>query len=164
MAYNPERGMLYIPVNESCNATTTSPVDDDGKSIPREWFSAGGMQNPQRFSGSLTAIDVKQGKVTAKVDTEYPILSGVLATAGDLIFTATPDGDVVAFDAENLKELWRFPTGSGLNATMITYGVGGKQYLSVSVGLGGTMPMWWIDAVPGLENVRPSAMIFTFSL
>ena len=164
MAYNPERGMLYIPVNESCNATSTSPVDDDGKSIPREWFTAGGMHNPERFSGSLTAIDVKQGKMTMRIDTKYPILSGVLATAGDLVFTATPDGDVVAYDAENLKELWRFPTGSGLNAPVITYAVNGKQYIAISVGLGGTMPKWWIEAVPGLEDVNPSAMIFAFSL
>ena len=151
-------------MNESCNATSTSPVDDDGKSIPREWFTAGGMHNPESFSGSLTAIDVKQGKMTMRIDTEYPILSGVLATAGDLVFTATPDGDVVAYDAENLNELWRFPTGSGLNAPVITYAINGKQYIAISVGLGGTMPKWWIEAVPGLEDVNPSAMIFTFSL
>ncbi len=102
--------------------------------------------------------------MATRIDTEYPVLSGVLATAGYLVFTATPDGDVVAYDAENLKELWRFPTGSGLNAPVITYAVDGKQFIAVSVGLGGTMPKWWIEAVPGLENVNPSSMIFAFSL
>ena len=164
MAYNPQRGMLYIPVIESCGKISTSPVAEDGTNIPREWFTAGGLTNPQRITGSLAAVDVKQGKVVMKVETHYPILGGVLATAGDLVFTAMPDGDVVAYDAETLKELWRFPTGSGINAPVITYAVNGKQYISIAVGLAGGMPKWWIDGVPGLENTNPSSMIFTFAL
>ena len=95
---------------------------------------------------------------------KYPVLGGVLATAGDLVFTATPDGDVLAYDAASLEELWRFPTGSGINAPVMTYAIGDTQYVSIAVGFGGTMPKWWIDAVPGLENTNPGAMIFTFAL
>ncbi len=75
-----------------------------------------------------------------------------------------PDGDVIAYDAQTLQELWRFPTGSGIIAPVMSYAVDGKQFITVAVGFGGTMPKWWIDAVPGLENTNPSAMIFTFAL
>lgn len=164
MSYHPERKRLYIPVIESCNQTSTAAVEVEGEPIPREWFTGGGMNNPQRFTGSLTAIDVTNGKIAIKADTKYPILGGVLSTAGDIVFAGMPDGDLVAFDAETLKELWRFPTGSGINAPTISYAVDGKQYIAIAVGFGGTMPKWWIDAVPGLENTNPSAMIFAFSL
>lgn len=164
VTYHPKRKRLYIPVIESCSNITTSPVPDDGTPVPREWFTAGGLSNPTRITGSLTVLDVEQGKIVNKIETNYPILAGVLATAGDLVFTATPDGDVLVYDAETLDELWRFPTGSGINAAPMSYAVNGKQYVSIAVGFGGTMPKWWIDAVPGLENTNPGAMIFTFAL
>ncbi len=164
MSYHPKRAMLYIPVIESCHQITSTVAADDEKPIPREWFTAGGIQQTERITGSLTAVNVKTGKVTYKAESEWPLLGGVLATAGDLVFTGLPNGDLVAYDAENLNELWRFPTGSGINAPPISYAVDGKQYIAIAVGFGGTMPKWWIDATPGLENTNPSSMIFAFAL
>ncbi|MDA0821739.1 MAG: PQQ-dependent dehydrogenase, methanol/ethanol family [Proteobacteria bacterium] len=164
MSYNPARAMLYIPVIESCHEITTTEVAAGGTRVPREWFTAGGIRQTQRITGSLTAIDVKTGKVAFKAESEWPLLGGVLATAGDLVFAGLPNGDVVAYDAENLTELWRFPTGSGINAPVMSYAVDGKQFVAIAVGFGGTMPKWWIDAVPGLENTNPSSMIFSFAL
>ena len=62
------------------------------------------------------------------------------------------------------KRLGKYPKTKGINAPVMTYAVDGKQYVAIAVGLGGTMPKWWMDAVPGLENTNPSAMIFAFSL
>lgn len=164
MAYHPKYARLYIPVIESCHQTHTQPIKQTGQHIPREWFTAGGISQPEKFTGSLTAFDVRTGKVAAKRETRWPVLGGTLATGGDLVFAGMPDGDLVAFDAETLAELWLFPTGSGLNAPVISYAVGDKQYVAVAVGFGGTMPKWWIDAVPGLEHTNVSAMIYAFSL
>jgi len=164
MSYHPNRSMLYIPVIESCNEITTTISPDDEKPIPREWFTSGGMKQTERITGSLTAVDVKTGKVAYKVESEWPLLGGVLATAGDLVFAGLPNGDLVAFDAENLKELWRFPTGSGINAPVMSYAVEDTQYVAIAVGFGGTLPKWWIDATPGLENTNPSSMIFAFAI
>jgi alcohol dehydrogenase (cytochrome c) len=164
MSYHPKRATLYIPVIESCHLITSTIVPDDEKPIPREWFTGGGIQQTERITGSLTAVNVKTGKVTHKAESEWPLLGGVLATAGDLVFTGLPNGDLVAYDAENLNELWRFPTGSGINAPPISYAIGKKQYIAIAVGFGGTMPKWWIDSTPGLENTNPSSMIFAFAL
>ena len=60
----------------------------------------------QSITGSVTAMDVNSGKVVGKYDMDYPNLGGLLATKGGLIFTAHPDGKVVALDSDNLKELW----------------------------------------------------------
>ena len=164
MSYHPGLERVYIPVIESCNEVEIMPVADDAKHVPREWFTAGGVGYPEVITGSVTAVDVKTGRIAAKRETRLPVLGGVLTTAGGLAFVGLPNGDVVAFDAETLDELWRFPTGSGINAPVVSYAASGKQYIAIAVGLGGAMPGWWIQAVPGAEHINPSAMIFAFSL
>lgn len=60
--------------------------------------------------------------------------SGILATAGGLLFYGDPSGNIVAADAGNGKELWRFPA-NGLNkASPMTYMVDGKQYIALAAG------------------------------
>ncbi|MGB1547527.1 MAG: PQQ-binding-like beta-propeller repeat protein, partial [Alphaproteobacteria bacterium] len=103
-------------------------------------------------------------KLTAKQETTYPQLGGVLATAGDLVFVGYPEGAFVALDAKTLDEVWRFETGAGINAPPVTYAVDGKQYVAVTVGLGGAWPKWFIDGTKGLEKVKPGAMLFIFAL
>ena len=63
---------------------------------------------------------------------------GMLATAGDLVFQGTADGYFSAYDASDGKRLWRFNAGLGIIAAPISYSVGGKQYVSVLVGYGGS--------------------------
>jgi glucose dehydrogenase len=90
----------------------------------------------------LRAIDIDTGKTAWQVQQFGPGSdedleeqdSGILATAGGLLFYGDPSGNVVAADARNGKELWRFPT-SGLNkASPMTYTVDGKQYVALTVG------------------------------
>ena len=58
------------------------------------------------------------------------MLGGILATGGGLVFTGTADGSVVALDDETLQELWRFETGTAINAPPMSYDAGGKQYIA----------------------------------
>jgi alcohol dehydrogenase (cytochrome c) len=163
-AYNPDHQLYYIPVIESCNEMTNEEMIPGESYKPREWFTGGGPRQFEPIYGSLTAIDVTTGEVSGKYKTTYPLLGGVLTTAGDLVFTGLPGGEVVALDAQTLGELWRFETGSGVNAPPMTYSVNGKQYVAVLVGLGGAWPKWFVDGTKGLEKVEPSSMLYVFSL
>ncbi len=163
MAYNPERKVVYIPVIESCNQLDLTVVNP-GDHKHREWFTGGGPKQPSAITGSVTAVDVTTGKVTAKEETTYPMLGGVLATAGDLVFVGYPEGAFVALDGKSLDELWRFETGAGINAPPVTYAIDGKQYVALTVGLGGSWPKWFISGTKGLEKVKPGAMLFIFAL
>ena len=58
----------------------------------------------------------------------------MLSTDGDLLFTGHPDGHLVAYDADTLKELWSFSLGTPITAPPMTYSVGGKQYVAVVAG------------------------------
>ena len=162
-AYNPQTNYYYIPVIESCN-TMANEIMKPGEWKARGFFLGGGPSQHERITGSLTAIDVSTGKVAGKYETKFPLLGGVLTTAGGLVFTGLAGGEVVALDAKSLKELWRFPTGSGINAPPMSYSVDGKQYIAIEVGLGGAWPQWFDDSTPELKKMRPSNVLYVFSL
>ena len=61
-----------------------------------------------------------------------PRFSGVLSTAGGVVFTGQLTGEFEAFDADNGKKLWQFKTGSGIEGQPITWEQDGVQYVAVS--------------------------------
>jgi len=60
--------------------------------------------------------------------------SGLLSTAGGLLFTGRPDGNLTAYDMKNGDELWQFQNGAGADAAVSTFEVGGEQYVAVMAG------------------------------
>jgi alcohol dehydrogenase (cytochrome c) len=88
--------------------------------------------------GNITAVDYNTGKIKWQVKTPEPMIGGILATAGGLVFTGEGNGKFAAYNSSNGKELWSFRAGAGVNAPPSTYVVDGKQY--VVVGAGGEHP------------------------
>jgi alcohol dehydrogenase (cytochrome c) len=162
-AYNPDLRLWYIPVIESCNRITVDPAVPGRSFKPREFFTGGGPSQPERITGSVTAIDVTTGRVAGKHETRFPMLGGLLATP-DLVFAGEPSGEVIALDGKSLQKLWEFNTGGGVNAPPMTFEVDGKQYLAILVGLGGAWDKWFIDATPELKKIQPGSMLYVFSL
>src|SRR5207245_11200219 len=85
-------------------------------------------------SGRLVAVNLDTGKVAWTVKTPQPLIGGVLATAGDLVFNGEANGWFKAFDAKPGKELWKYNCGAGVNAPAVAYMVGNKQYVAVAAG------------------------------
>lgn len=89
---------------------------------------------PEKW-GTLTAIDLAAGgKILWQQKTKDPLIGGVLATAGGLVFNGEGSGDVAAYDAKSGDKLWRFACGAGVNAPPISYAIDGKQYVAVAAG------------------------------
>jgi glucose dehydrogenase len=85
--------------------------------------------------GTLTAIDLYAGgKIRWQAKTAQPLIGGVLATAGNLVFAGEGNGDFSAFNAQSGALLWRFNCGAGVNAPAISYEIDGKQYVAVAAG------------------------------
>jgi PQQ-dependent dehydrogenase (methanol/ethanol family) len=84
--------------------------------------------------GRLAAVNLDSGKMVWKADTDQPLMGGVLATAGNLVFTGEGNGHFNAYDARNGKKLWSFQCGAGVNAPAVSYEIGGKQYIAVAAG------------------------------
>jgi alcohol dehydrogenase (cytochrome c) len=168
-SYSPQTGLYYIPVIEGCNKAYAE-VTVPGKHNPRDLFLGGApfttYDDPDcgRIKGSITAIDVSSGKVARKHWTKHPQLGGLLSTAGGLVFAGYAEGQVVALDSTTLQELWRFETGSAINAPPMTFMSGNKQYVAIEVGLGGAWPQWFVSATPELKEQVPSNMLYVFEL
>ena len=84
--------------------------------------------------GRLVAVNLDTGKVAWGVKTPQPLIGGVLATAGDIVFNGEANGWFKAYDAKTGKELWKYNCGAGVNAPAVSYMVGGKQYVAVAAG------------------------------
>ena len=63
---------------------------------------------------------------------------GVLTTAGNLVFQGNADGEFVAYAADSGKVLWRFAAEVGIIGAPISFRVGGRQYIALVAGFGGS--------------------------
>jgi alcohol dehydrogenase (cytochrome c) len=85
------------------------------------------------------------------IEESFPVWSGALATAGDIVFYGTMEGWFKALDAKTGKLLWQYKTGSGIIGQPVSYrGPDGKQYIAVLSGVGG----WAGAVVAGDLDVR----------
>jgi glucose dehydrogenase len=98
---------------------------------------------PGGHRGEFTAWDPVAAKKVWSIHERFPVWSGALATAGDVVFYGTMEGWFKALDAKTGALLWQFRTGSGIIGQPISYlGPDGKQYVAVLSGVGG-----WAGAV-----------------
>jgi glucose dehydrogenase len=84
--------------------------------------------------GLLSAIDLTSGKIRWQVKTEEPLIGGVLATSGGLVFTGEGNGHFNAYDSSSGEQLWQAQAQAGVNAPPVSYEVDGVQYIAVAAG------------------------------
>ena len=123
MSFNPLTELTYVPIMDRRRAPLPTP-----DALP--------------MVGRLLAWDPK--KQTARWSVEHPIIinSGVLSTAGNLVFQGEGSGEFAAFAADSGKKVWSVQTGSAVNAVPVTVRVHGDQYVIVPVGWGGAFRLW----------------------
>lgn len=141
-AYVASSAMLYFPANNLCQ-------DEQGveasyiAGTPYLGAETRMVSGPGGHRGELLAWDVLNKRAAFRLKETFPIWSGVVATAGDLVFYGTMDGWFKAVHAKTGKTLWKYKTESGIIGQPITFrGPDGKQYVSVFDGVGG-----WAGAV-----------------
>jgi PQQ-dependent dehydrogenase (methanol/ethanol family) len=142
-AFSPRTGLLYIPAHNTCMSYQGIPANYIA-GTPYLGADVRMHPGPGGFQGELVAWDpVHARKVWSLREEKLPVYSGILATAGDVIFYGTMDGRFRAVDARSGAELYKFHTGSGIVGNPMTYlGPDGKQYVAVYAAVGG-----WMGAV-----------------
>jgi alcohol dehydrogenase (cytochrome c) len=131
-SYNPQLGLFFVPTLEQCDVFTSS----NKKPEPMKGFAGTGSETIPNEPGKfyMRAFDPKSGKKVW----EYPMTgkgemwAGTVATATGILFFGDDDGQLVALEARTGRHLWHFNTGQLLTASPITYGVDGKQYVSIA--------------------------------
>lgn len=154
---SPRTGLLYISAHNTCmnyeglGASYIAGTPYLGASVKM-------FPGPGGYQGELIAWDVQQHKVVWGIkDPQFPVYSGVLSTAGDLVFYGTMEGWFRAVDDRTGKILWQFKTPSGIVSDPMTFlGPDGKQYVAVYSGIGG-----WMGALafPDLSDSDPYAAL-----
>ena len=132
IATNPGLGLAYaINLEQEMTYTVDSTPYPGGKLWLGGAFTnvPGGVQ-----TGNVTAVDYNTGKVKWQVKTPQPMIGGILATAGGLVFAGESNGWFKAYDANSGSILWQFQAGAGVNAPPSSYQVAGKQYIVVAAG------------------------------
>ena len=157
MAYSPNTGLIYVPVQE-VGATATRRRREFKESIP--YWGAGVAVDLDDHYGFVAAIDPLTGEEKWRWRNEYPMCASTLTTAGGLVFQGTPTGEFVALDEETGEKLWSFQCGSGHHSSPMSYSVDGRQYIAVPTGWGG-----WVEGfLPGLLGAAAGDALFVFAL
>jgi glucose dehydrogenase len=132
MAVNPQLGLSYaINLRQPMTYQVQSSPYPGGKL----WLGGAFKVIPSEEQwGQLVAVNLDTGKIAWKHKTPQPLIGGVLATAGGLVFNGEANGWFKAFDAKTGKELWKYYCGAGVNAPAVSYTVNGKQYVAVAAG------------------------------
>ena len=133
-SFSPRSGLFYVPNADSYAMYYLTEPD------PRGALGLGGKE--ERSLGSvgsyITAIDYKTGKIAwqhrFRTVGNSGVPSGLLTTAGDLLFAGDPSGNFIAFDAAKGTPLWHTQLGQNTSNAAETYLLDGKQYVLVAAG------------------------------
>jgi PQQ-dependent dehydrogenase (methanol/ethanol family) len=157
-AYSPKTGLLYIPHANLCMDVEHSTANYIA-GTPYVGAEVRFKPGPGGHRGVFQAWDVRQAKSAWSLTENFPVWSGALATAGDVVFYGTMEGWFKAVDARSGKPLWQFKTGSGIIGQPTTYrGPDGKQYVAILSGVGG----WSGAVVSGDLDVRDGTAALGF--
>ncbi|MEM9177586.1 MAG: PQQ-dependent dehydrogenase, methanol/ethanol family [Myxococcota bacterium] len=175
MSFNPETGLVYIPVldfpanyakpeefgfeyrpgvaNLGIDGITGSLPDDQAE---RDALGA-------LVKGRLLAWDPVAQEEAWRVEHPGTWNGGTLSTGGNLVFQGTSNGEFVAFRADDGERLWSFPAQTGIVAPAMTYALDGEQYVSVNVGWGGAFALVFGEYVRA-ESMPNVSRVLTFKL
>lgn len=105
--------------------------------IGGERFTGGGQQRMlpiDKYTSAVRAIDPRTGNRRWEYQVQPQTWSGLLSTAGDIVFGGTIDGYFYALDAVSGQELWHISLGAEVRAAPMTYAVDGQQYVTIAAG------------------------------
>ena len=133
VSYDARTGLVYVAALHLPTRYTVREVPAAGDKPAVRYTALEPVNGPQW--GTLTAIDTRAwGAIRWQVKTAEPLIGGVLATAGNVVFTGEGNGNLSAFDSRNGQRLWQFNCGAGVNAPPVAYEIDGKQYVAVAAG------------------------------
>lgn len=150
MAFNPKLNLVYIPARENISNyghDTSWKYNKVGFGTGNGWNLAIGTDpsKPMRYDsagknfprGMLIAWNPVLRKEIWRVPQQADWNGGILATASDLVFQGTAQGDFICYEGNSGKILWQINLGGGIIAPPVSYMIDGKQYISVAAGWGG---------------------------
>jgi len=144
-AYDPLLNLVFVGEVEWCTTVTLMPAEKIAATAPGKPWSGEASINPFNtwgeadptfdWAGWTYAVDADTGAWKWRAKTNYPIQSGMLPTAGGVVFFGDMGGNFYVLDTANGGKLWGQNLGGAIGGGVITYSVNGKQKIAVAKGL-----------------------------
>ncbi len=151
-SYDPATRLVYIPLVESCMDLTPVPAGERGSlSTGVRWTLRPRPDSDGRY-GRLQAVNIETRQVAWVTRQRAPQTTGVLATAGGVVFAGALDRVFSAYDSATGAQLWKTRLNDVPNSSPISYMVDGKQYIALTVGNGGAQATTFPALVPEIQN------------
>jgi alcohol dehydrogenase (cytochrome c) len=166
MSYQPQAGLLIIPLVQSCFEISGRKVEfqegSGGTAGNRRWFEMPGSDGKL---AKLAAFDVKTMQQVWSFEQRASFLTSVISTAGGLAFVGDADRYFRAYDVRTGKPLWQTRLGTSIQGFPVSFTIDGKQYIAVTSGLGGGSPRR-IPALlaPEIHHPETGNALYVFAL
>ena len=131
-SYSPQTDLFYVAAREEATSFYSGLPEYHAGSF----FTAGGFRGIPGLepSGAVRALELETGTKIWEFPLHSPPWTGLLSTAGGLVFGGTNEGHFFALDAKSGRPLWRFPTGGPLQANPISFLSDGRQLVATTAG------------------------------
>ena len=132
-SFDPKTRLFFVSVREACavfSSKTREPVPGAG-------YTGTGQRLDEAVGahGAVRALDAATGEARWNFAIQDgSSATGVLSTAGGVVFASGADGNLIALEAATGKLLWHYATGERIKSSPISFGVDGRQYIAVSAG------------------------------
>ena len=144
-AYHPALNLVFTGAVDWCTSIQLVHPDSIPSPLPMDFTGhrAGGFGDfdpKERWRGWITATDADAGEIRWRYQAATPILAAVTTTAGGIVMTGDMNGKLIVLNAADGTVLYEGDTGAPTGAGIVTYEVGGRQYIAVA---GGSIsPIW----------------------
>ena len=132
-AYDPLQKLVFVHANEQGSIFTQTPADEVEPGAGGFYVASGAASVDEPIL-SVRALDAATGEIRWIREESPPKvasgISGLLATAGGLVFGAT-GGHVFALDSSTGHERWRQFLGGNTHAPPISFSLDGRQVVAV---------------------------------
>ena len=143
-SYSPRTALVYMPVVETSTAFAPDPnyVAREGSANTAMGRTSPTIYNdlhsdaPRTSRAFLVAWDPVARREVWRSDNRGTIASGVLSTAGGLVFQGAQQGELSAFRDSDGAKLWSADPQTGVVAAPISYALDGVQYIAQLAGYG----------------------------
>jgi alcohol dehydrogenase (cytochrome c) len=164
-AIDPNSNVLFVPLVESCMDLTPVPAEQRGSLSTGVRWTIRPRLDTDGLYGRIQAIDLTTRRTLWTARQRAPQTSGVLATAGGLVFAGALDRRFTAYNAATGEALWQTRLSDVPSAAPISYAVNGKQYVAMVVGYGTAHAMTFPMLTPEIDlPIVRSAAIAVFAL
>jgi quinohemoprotein ethanol dehydrogenase len=144
MSYSPRTKLVYFPLVETSTAFAPDPnyklregaANTAMGRAPPTLYDDLHSDAPRTSRSYMVAWDPVARKEIWRSDLRGTVASGVLSTAGGLVFQGSQRGELAAYRDRDGQKLWTTDPQTGVVAAPISYAVGGEQYIALLAGFG----------------------------